>query len=112
MEVRRMVCTDAGSLPNLTRQFHYYPDPTAAVAASVKAGISVFLDQYSAPLREALEKKLVSEADIERNIRGNIRMRMRLGEFDPPELSPYNGIAGTEEPWYSEKNKALARKVN
>jgi beta-glucosidase len=106
-----MVCTDAGSLPNLTRQFHYYPDPTAAVAGCVKAGISVFLDPYSAPLREALEKKLVSEADIERNIRGNLRMRMRLGEFDPPEMSPYNNIAGTEEPWYGEKNKALARKV-
>ena len=106
-----MVCTDAGSLPNLTRQFHYYPDPTAAVAGCVKAGISVFLDPYSVPLRDALDKKLVAEADIERNIRGNLRMRMRLGEFDPPEMSPYNKISGNEEPWYSEKNKTLARKV-
>ena len=106
-----MVCTDAGSLPNLTRQFHYYPDPTAAVVGSVKAGISVFLDQYATPLRDALDKKLLTEADMERNIRGNIRMRMRLGEFDPPEMSPYNNISGTEEPWYGEKNKALARKV-
>jgi len=106
-----MVCTDAGSLPNLTRQFHYYPDPTAAVAGCVKAGISVFLDPYSVPLRDALAKNLVTEADIERNMRGNLRMRMRLGEFDPPEMSPYNKIAGNEEPWYSEKNKALARRV-
>jgi beta-glucosidase len=36
---------------------------------------------------------------------------MRLGEFDPPELVPYNTISGTEEPWYGEANKALARKV-
>src|SRR5271157_5064332 len=106
-----MVSTDAGSLPNLTRQFHYYPSPTEAVAGCVKAGISVFLDRYDAPLHDALEKKLVTEADIERNIRGNLRMRMRLGEFDPPEMSPYNNIAGTEEPWFGEKNKALARKV-
>src|ERR1017187_1497102 len=106
-----MVCTDAGSLPTLTRQLHYYPDPTAAVVGSVKAGITVFLDRYDAPLRDALEKKLLTEADIERNIRGNIRMRMRLGEFDPPELSPYSNISGTEEPWYGEKNKTLARKV-
>ena len=27
------VTTDAGSLPNLYRQFHYYPDATTAVAA-------------------------------------------------------------------------------
>jgi beta-glucosidase len=106
-----MVCTDAGSLPNLTRQFHYYPDPTAAVVGCVKAGITVFLDQYATPLRDALEKKLLTEAEIERNIRGNFRMRMRLGEFDPPDLVPYNKISGTEEPWYGDKNKALARKV-
>ena len=106
-----MVCTDAGSLPNLTRQFHYYEDATAAVAGCVKAGITVFLDQYATPLRDALEKKLLTEADIERNIRGNIRMRMRLGEFDAPEMVPYSNIAGTEEPWFGEKNKALARKV-
>jgi beta-glucosidase len=106
-----MVCTDAGSLPNLTRQFHYYADATAAVVGCIKAGITVFLDPYSTPLKDALEKKLLTEADIDRNIRGNIRMRIRLGEFDPPELSPYNKIAGTEEPWYGEKNMALARKV-
>ena len=106
-----MVCTDAGSLPNLTRQFHYYPDPTAAVAGCVKAGITVFLDRYAEPLKDALEKKLLTEADIERNIRGNIRMRMRLGEFDPPEMVPYSKISGSEEPWYGEANKALARRV-
>jgi beta-glucosidase len=106
-----MVCTDAGSLPNLTRQFHYYPDATAAVAGSVKAGITMFLDSFTAPLKDALEKQLLNQADVERNIRGNIRMRMRLGEFDPPEMSPYGNISGTEEPWYSDKNKALARKV-
>ena len=106
-----MVCTDAGSLPNLTRQFHYYPDPTAAVVGCINAGITVFLDQYATPLRDALEKKLLTEADIARNIRGNIRMRMRLGEFDPPEMVPYSKISGSEEPWHGEANKVLARKV-
>jgi beta-glucosidase len=57
-----MVCTDAGSLPNLTRLFLYYPDPTEAVAGCVKAGISVFLDPYATPLRDALDKKLASNA--------------------------------------------------
>ena len=106
-----MVSTDAGSLPNLTRQFHYYPDPTAAAAGCVKAGISVFLDRFAEPLRDALDKKLVTEADIEHNIRGNLRMRMRLGEFDPPGMSPYDKISDNEEPWYGEKNRALALKV-
>jgi beta-glucosidase len=38
-------------------------------------------------------------------------MRMRLGEFDPEGMSPYEKISGTEEPWFGEKNMALARKV-
>ena len=106
-----MVSTDAGSLPNLTRPFHYYPDPTEAVAGCVKAGISVFLDQFAALLRDALDKKLVTESDIEHNIRGNLRMRMRLGEFDFPGMSPYEKISDNEQPWYGEKNRALALKV-
>ena len=106
-----MVSTDAGSLPNLTHQFHFYSDPTSAVAGCVKVGISVFLDPYSAPLQDAFEKKLVTEAEIECNIRGNLRMRMRLGEFDLPEMSPWEKISGTEEPWYGESNKVLARTV-
>lgn len=106
-----MVCTDSGSLPNLTREFHYYPDGTEAAAGAVKAGITVFLDRYADGVRAALEKKLINEADIERNIKGNLRMRMRLGEFDPPELVPYTKISGTEEPWYGQKHKALALKA-
>jgi beta-glucosidase len=106
-----MICTDSGSLPNLIREFHYYPDTAEAVAGAVKAGITVFLDSYAQGLRAALEKKLITEADIDRNIRGNLRMRMRLGEFDPPEMVPYNKISGSEEPWYGEKHKALARKA-
>jgi beta-glucosidase len=106
-----MVCTDSGSLPNLTRQFHYYPDSTEAAAGAVKAGITVFLDRYADEVRAALEKGLITEADIDRNIKGNLRMRMRLGEFDPPELVPYGKISGSEEPWYGEKHKALARKA-
>jgi beta-glucosidase len=106
-----MVCTDAGSLGNLVRQFHYYADATAAAAGCVKAGISVFLDPYATQVKDALEKKLITETDIEHNIRGNIRMRMRLGEFDPPEMVPYNKIDGTEEPWFSDKTRAIVRKA-
>jgi beta-glucosidase len=106
-----MVCTDSGSLPNLTREFHYYPDATEAAAGAVKAGITVFLDRYADSVKAALDKGLITEADIERNVKGNLRMRMRLGEFDPPEMVPYNKISGSEEPWFGDKHKALALKA-
>src|ERR1022692_4796438 len=60
-----MVCTDAGSLGNLVRQFHYYADATAAAAGCAKAGISVFLDPYATQVKDAYDKKLITEADIE-----------------------------------------------
>jgi beta-glucosidase len=62
-------------------------------------------------VRAALDKGLITEADIDRNIKGNLRMRMRLGEFDPPASVSYTRIAGTEEPWYGEAHKALALKA-
>ena len=82
--------------PCRTSPIHCYCNPTAAVVGCIKAGITVFLDQFATPLRDALEKKLLkllTEGDIA-DIRGNLRMRMRLGEFDPPDMVPYSKISG------------------
>jgi beta-glucosidase len=82
-----------------------------AAAMAVKAGVTVFLDQSAGPVKEALDKNLLTEADVVDRVKGNLRMRMRLGEFDPPALVPYSAITGKEEPWYGLKHKALARLV-
>jgi len=78
-----MVCTDAGSLPNLTRQFHYYPDATAAVVGTSRPASPCFSIHRRA-LKDALEKQLLTQADIDRNIRGNLRMRIRLASSTIP----------------------------
>jgi beta-glucosidase len=104
-----MICTDAGGMPNLVRTQKVATSQAEAAAMAVKAGISVFLDQHQNAVKEALDKGLLTEADIEEAIKGNIRMRMRLGEFDPPELVPFSRITGREEPWYAPEHQALAR---
>ncbi len=107
-----IICTDAGAMRNLVTSHKYSPDFDHAAAASVKAGIGQFLDDYRDPVRNALKRNLLTEADIDQALRGVYRVMIRLGLFDPPDRVPYSTIGSeAQEPWLKEKNKALARLV-
>lgn len=106
-----MICTDAGGMPNLMRSQKVVDSLPEAAAMAIKAGVSVFLDRHADATKEALAKELLTEADIVDRVKGNLRMRMRLGEFDPPELVPFSKITGKEEPWYGPEHRDLARTV-
>lgn len=108
-----IICTDAGGLRNLVTRHKYLPDINVAATASVKAGISQFLDRYSIPVQYAVEHNLLAEKEIDRVIKGNFRVMIRLGLLDPPEGNPYADIGKTEtqDPWLTDKHKALARLV-
>jgi beta-glucosidase len=108
-----IICTDAGGLKNLVTQHKYYPDINVAAAAAVKAGISQFLDRFYNGVNAALKNNLLTEADIDRVIKGNFRVMIRLGLLDPPANNPYANIGKTEtqDPWLWDKHKALARLV-
>ena len=104
-----IICTDAGAMRNLVRSHKYYPDFETAAAESVKAGIGQFLDDYREPVRGALKRGLLTEADIDRALRGNFRVMIRLGLLDPPSRVPYSSIGKESlDPWATEKHKALA----
>ncbi|HEV8204430.1 MAG TPA: glycoside hydrolase family 3 C-terminal domain-containing protein [Pyrinomonadaceae bacterium] len=104
-----IICTDAGAMKNLVTSHKYYPDFETAAAESVKAGIGQFLDDYRAPVREALKRGLLTEADIDRALRGNFRVMIRLGLLDPPARVPYSSIGKESvDPWTTDKHKALA----
>jgi len=105
-----IICTDAGSLGNMTRAHHYYDDTTHGAAGAIKAGINQFLDQPVAPTNDALAQNLLTEADINTVIKGTLRVWIRLGLLDPPDNNPYAKI-GTEptEPWNTQKNKDAVR---
>jgi beta-glucosidase len=106
-----IICTDAGGMRLLMTGHKYSPDLEHAAAASVKAGINQFLDRFPDAVRGALKNNLLAESDIEKVIKGNFRVMMKLGLLDPPSLVPYNSIAGVEDPWLTEKHKAVARLV-
>jgi beta-glucosidase len=111
-----VICTDGGAAANLTNtnRQHYYTNATQAAVGEVTAGINQFLDNtFAAGIRSALKENLLTETDLDRNIKGTLRVFIRLGWLDPATDNPYAsiGAAGEPEPWLSEKHKAIARLV-
>ena len=107
-----IITTDAGSLDAMVRAHKTFPDlPTAAVGA-IKVGINQFLDSiYKDAVTQALQKNLITMAEIEQAERGSFRTMIKLGLLDPPELVPYASIKDGPEPWTRDENKALAHQV-
>ena len=104
-----IICTDAGAMRNLVSSHKYFKDFETAAAATVKAGIGQFLDDYREQIKRAFEKGLLTEGDIDRALKGNFRVMIRLGLLDPPSRVPYAAIGEeSTDPWLTEKHKALA----
>jgi beta-glucosidase len=111
-----VICTDGGAAANLTNpnRQNYYPNETQAAVGEVNAGINQFLDNtFATAIRSALTSHLLTEADLDRNIKGTLRVFIRLGLLDPATNNPYASIGsvGEPEPWLSEKHKAIARQA-
>ncbi|MFZ2285842.1 MAG: glycoside hydrolase family 3 C-terminal domain-containing protein [Bacteroidales bacterium] len=108
-----IIATDGGAYRQLLTHHKYYPDLKAAAKGCLNAGTTMFLDNYRDPLREALREGLITEAEIDRAIRGNLRVMLRLGLLDSPDSSenPYLkiGIADTVGPWKKDETMKLAR---
>jgi beta-glucosidase len=106
-----IICTDGGGMKLLVNGHKRFTDYAHASAAVIKAGIGQFLDDYRAPVREALKDNLLAESDIDKVLRNTFRVMLKLGLMDPPALSPYTNIKDTGDPWLTEKHKSLARLV-
>jgi beta-glucosidase len=109
--LRGIICTDGGAYRQLISTHAYYPSLDIAAAECIKAGITVFLDNYMAPLKEALGKGLITEKDIEDAIYGNIRVILKLGMLDSSARNPYIaiGITDTVAPWTRKEAHDLVR---
>jgi beta-glucosidase len=104
-----IICTDGGAMTQLVTAHAEFPTLAEAAAAAVHAGINQFLDKQQQPIRDALQRQLLSEADIDTALRGVYRVMIHLGLLDPPRQVPYSAIAGDQEPWLTEAHRAAAR---
>lgn len=108
-----IICTDGGAFRLLINAHEYYPDLPTAAAACIKAGITMFLDDYREALEVAIEREMVTEAEIDQALKGTLRVLLKLGLLDENPANPYTGIGITDTvaPWTQAEARRLTREA-
>jgi len=103
-----IICTDGGAFKLLLSDHKYYDDKFLAAAATIKAGINQFLDEYKEAVYGAISNGYLNEEDLDNVLSGVYRVMFKLGMLDSE--NPYSeiGKGETTDPWLTEKHKNLA----
>ncbi len=108
-----IVCSDDHAPSNLVDSEHYFPDHATGHAAALLAGVDSFTDHgedssvTAGRITEALERGLITPADVDRAARRLLLVRFRLGEFDPGD----DPFTEEESVLASPEHAALARRA-
>ena len=101
------VVSDCGAINDMVNGHHFFETGPEAVARGILAGCDLNCGTfYRRYLQEALDLGLLAEQDLDSALTRVLSARFRLGEFDPPELVPYNDIA--EDVLDSQEHRELA----
>ncbi len=104
------VVTDCGALDDIWMRHKVMPDAVTVAAEAVKEGINLDCSGLlQNDLQKALDKKLITEKDINSAIRPNLRTEFRLGFFDPQDQIPFSHLG--EKDVHSASHVELARKA-
>jgi beta-glucosidase len=106
-----VLSSDGGAVSLLVHPRKLFPDQKTAVVACLKAGINQFLDRYKDETTAAVKDGSITETQIDALLRYKFRIAIRLGLLDPPDLVPYSKIKDSPEPWNTEQDKAVSRKI-
>lgn len=112
--MKGIICTDAGGTSLMVSAFKYFPNQTEAVVATIKAGVGQFLDRYKPQVYEALANGMLTEKDIDKTIRYNYYVALRLGLLDGTQDDvPYAhiGVTDTVAPWNKKEVHEFVRLV-
>ncbi len=111
MRDRGHIVTDGGDFMQTVTLHNYFNDHCETVAHAFKNGADSMNDKPEIVLpavKEAFEKGLITEADIDPHVRDILRVRFKLGQFDPS--TPYDHLK-TEELVNSDEHKAITRRA-
>jgi beta-glucosidase len=108
-----IITTDGGAFQQLKNVKHLYDSHEEAAQACIKAGTTRFLDNYKSYLKNAVSKGLIKEKELDENIKGNLRVMVKLGLLDDSDDNPYKniGIKDTIDPWTKQDTKDFVRLV-
>jgi beta-glucosidase len=90
------IVPDSGAVERLVTGHRKYATFEEAAAKTVLVGSDLDNSAYVRYLPGAVAKGLLTERHIDQALRRVLRVRFRLGEFDPPEMVPYTKL-GQEE---------------
>jgi beta-glucosidase len=103
------VVSDCWALRDFDQHHKVTRDSAESAALALKTGTNLNCGDTFPSLIEAVERGLVSEAEIDASLAILLRTRFRLGLFDPEEANPYASIP--PEVVRSESHRNLAREA-
>jgi beta-glucosidase len=86
------IVPDSGAVERLVTGHHKYATFEEAAAKTVLVGSDLDNSAYVRYLPGAVAKGFLNERQIDQALRRVLRIRFRLGEFDPPEMVPYKKL--------------------
>ena len=103
------VVSDCGAVRDIHMYHLLVETPPEAAALALKAGTDLNCGVVYKDLVAAVDKGLVTEADIDKSLTRLFTARFKLGMFDPDEIVPYAQIPITEND--TAENRALSVRV-
>jgi beta-glucosidase len=100
------IVSDCGAISDIYRGHKVVSTPEEAAALAVKSGTDLECSNVYRNLKDAVNKKLISEQQIDVALKRLFTARFRLGMFDPDDMVAYSKIPYSVLD--SEKNKSLA----
>ena len=86
------IVSDCGAVTDIWKYHKITSDAATASALAVKQGLDLECGSCYKSLKEALDRKLLTEADIDITLKRLFTARFKLGMFDPEEIVPYAQI--------------------
>ncbi len=90
------VVSDCAAITDFVDGHHFKPTMAEAAATGVEAGDDLSCGPEYGALVEAVQKGLISEADVDHAVERLFVARFKLGMFDPPEIVPFSRIPISE----------------
>ncbi|HEX6892918.1 MAG TPA: glycoside hydrolase family 3 C-terminal domain-containing protein [Chryseolinea sp.] len=86
------VVSDCDGIVDIYKNHKQVETPAEAAALAVKSGTDLECGKVYLNLKEAVEKNLITEKEIDVSVKRLFKARFKLGMFDPPEMVKYANI--------------------
>lgn len=86
------VVSDCGAIDDIYQRHKIVPTPEEAAALAVKSGCDLECATTFKSLKQAVAKKLITEAEIDTAVKRLFIARFKLGMFDPPGMVKWTKI--------------------